>query len=273
MALPAPGWVSKRAEAPVTPLPLPLRATYEYRDTWADPPRTVRARAVSRSTGTASAEAHIGAGDAGGALVQLHVDDAHAVLLVDALLLQPPLEQGWAFSFDGHVFYVLNSVLGTSLVHDLTTGQWHGWVTVGETAWNVFRGTTWKGRVLGADAFSRSVWELDPDSALDEGVLPIERVVTAFQPVRGTASIPQGSLRLTARRDDTAGASIVRMRFSDDGGMTWSQYFEVSMQAGSTQQRIEFRSLGRMRHPGRLWEFSDAGGLVRIDGADTDVGQ
>lgn len=271
MALPAPGWVSQRAQAPVMPIPLPERATYEYLDAWSDPLRQVRARVVQRVAGGADAEVFVGAGDAGGARLLLHVDDAYAVLLVDTLLLQAPLEQGWAFSFDGHVFYVLNSVLGQSLVYDLTTQQWHGWVTAGEVAWNVFRGTTWRGRVIGADAFAPRIWELDPDTALDEGVLPIERVVSAFQPVRGATSMRQGSLRLTARRGDAAESATIRMRFSDDGGRTWSSFHGVDLQPGDGRSRIEFRSLGRMCAPGRLWEFYDEGGLVRIDGADTDV--
>ena len=266
-----PGWVSKRARAPVTAIPLPQSATFEYRDAWTDPERRLKARTVTLTAGTAGAAAYIGAGDAGGALVVLSVEDAHAVLLVDALLLQAPLEQGWAFTYDGHVFYVLNSVLEQSLVYDLTTGQWYGWVTSGEIAWNMHRGTTWRGRVLGADAFSPLVWEMDAESPLDEGAVPIERVVTGFQAVRGAASVRQGSLRLTARRDDPEGSALVRMRFSDDGGRTWSRYHDVSLEPGNGRSRIEFRSLGRMRAPGRLWEFSDAGGLVRIDGVDSDV--
>lgn len=271
MALPATGWVSKRSEAAVTPVLLPTRASYDYRDAWVYPERQVRVRTIAPSKGRASAEAHIGAGDAGGVRAQMHIEDVHAVLLIDALLLEPPLEQGWAFNFDGHTFYVLNSVLGKSLVYDLTTGQWHGWVTAGEVTWNMHRGVVWKGRVLGADAFAPRVWELDTDSELDEGELPIERLVSGFQPVRGSASIRQGSLRLTARRDDPQGSALVRMRFSDDGGHTWSRHHEVSLLPGDGRSRIEYRSLGRIRAPGRLWEFSDAGGLVRIDGVDTDI--
>jgi hypothetical protein len=270
MALPAPGWVSIRAEAPVAPHPLPVRATYTYTDAWTDPQRRFRARTVDRVAGAASATAYVGAGDAGGALVELHVDDAYAVLLVDALLLQAPLEQGWAFVLDGHVFYVLNRVDDRSLVCDLTTGQWHVWLTAGEAAWNVHRGTTWRGRVLGADAFSPLVWEVDPESPLDGGVLPIERVVTGFLPVQGRGSVRQGSLRVTAGRDDEAPAGEIRMRFSDDGGATWSDTYEIPVGAGAGR-RIEFRSLGRMHAPGRLWEFSDDGGLVRIDGVDTEL--
>jgi len=272
MALPSPGWVSRRAEAPVTQVPLPLRSTFEYTDAWTDPVRQLAARTVTLSAGGASAEVHVGAGDVEGARLQMHVDDAYAVLLVDALLLQAPLEQGWAFTFDGHTFYVLNSLPSGSLVYDFTTQQWYTWITAGESAWNMHRGIMWRGRVLGADFFAPKVWELDSDVGLDEGVLPIERVVTGFQPIRGQSAIRQGSVRLTARRGDpSADDATVSLRFSDDGGRTWSRTYEVALPAGDAKSRIEYRSLGRMRAPGRLWEFSDVGGLVRIDGVDTDM--
>jgi hypothetical protein len=271
MSLPSPGWVARRAEAPVTAVPLPLRAEYEYTDAWTNPARQVRARTVTLTAGDAGSEVFVGAGDAGGARLVMFVDDVYSVVLVDALLLQAPLEQGWAFTFDGHVFYVLNSTPGASLVYDITTGQWHGWVTAGEDVWNMHRGLVWKGRVLGADFFAPRIWELDSDASLDEGVLPIERVVSGFQPFRGQASVRQGSLRLTARRGDVDDAATISLRFSDDGGRTWSAYREVTLPSGERRSRVEFRSLGRMRAPGRLWELSDTGSLVRIDGVDTDV--
>jgi hypothetical protein len=183
------------------------------------------------------------------------------------------LERAWSFSLDGHVFYVLSAVRGASLVYDTTTGQWLQWVTGGRAYWNMFSGITWRGRVLAADASSPSIWELDPATTKDEGSLPIERTVTGFQPIRGRESAPQGSLRITAHREgplDPAGVAIT-MRFSDDGGATWSQPREVTMLPTDYSKRIEYRSLGRLRAPGRIWEFTDAGGLVSIEGADTDI--
>jgi hypothetical protein len=185
------------------------------------------------------------------------------------------IEKAWAFVLDGHTFYVLNFKDRPALVYDVTTGQWHEWFTRDADyfplIWNMFRGIMWKGQIIAADASLPTVWELDPHSMLDEEVDVIRRAVTGFQPLRGSAAIRQGSLRLTARKEALDAPATIRMRFSDDAGRTWSQWREVTLLGNSVSRRIEWRSLGRLRAPGRIWEIEDAGGLVRIDGTDTDM--
>lgn len=179
----------------------------------------------------------------------------------------------WAFVLDGHVFYVLSDVSGRTLVCDLTTGQWHHWFT-GEVPglWNMYRGTTWRGRTLAADAASPQVWEVDPLSTLDEGTDLIHRAVTGFLGIRGRNSYRQGSLRLSASVGDPDVDGVeLRMRFSDDEGQTWGLTYTVALDSAAYSQPISFRGLGRMRAPGRIWEFTDAGGLVRLDGLDSDM--
>lgn len=178
-------------------------------------------------------------------------------------------EAAWAFTMDGHTFYVLNTVGPKSLVYDLTTRQWHVWYTAGRDYWNMFRGTNWKGRVVAADDAGPQVWELDMYTELDEGGLQIERAVTGFQPLRGRNSILAGSAHLLASVGAPSDSdSTVRLRFSNDEGVTWSEYFTVTLALDDFGQRVTFRSLGRVRPPGRLWEITDAGGLMRIDKLD-----
>lgn len=205
------------------------------------------------------------------------ISDWSAPLLVSTLLPRRTLERAWAFTFDGHIFYVLNFVGEKALIYDITTKQWHRWsgqvalAEGGEPFWNMFRGIVWKGRVIAAGMEDNAVWELDPHSMLDEELTPIARKVTGFQSIRGSASQRQGSLRITARKEDAADPATITMRFSDDRGKTWSNPKTVVLASNSYSQRIEFRSLGRMRAPGRVWEISDTGGFVRIDGADADL--
>lgn len=179
----------------------------------------------------------------------------------------------WAFVLDGHVFYVLTDISGRTLVCDLTTGQWHHWFT-GEVPalWNMQRGIMWKGRAIAADSVAARIWEVDPTTTLDEGAQPIHRAVTGFMPVRGRDSYRQGSFRLAASvgDPDVVGAEL-RMRFSDDEGVTWGRTYAVVLRSDAYSQPISFRGLGRMRAPGRIWEITDAGGLVRIDGIDSDM--
>lgn len=184
------------------------------------------------------------------------------------------VRKAWAFVLDGHIFYVLGTTNRGTLLYDLSSGQWHVWKTGGRTYWNMERGVMWRGRILAADNSTAQIWELDPDAVRDESVpaQEIERVVTGFLPLRGRDSVRQGALRLTASVGDpsVAGAAVT-MRYSDDGGNTWSNPFTVTLAEGDFDQTISFRSLGRIRAPGRLWEITDTGAAVRIDGADADL--
>lgn len=247
------------------------------------------------------------------------------------------VRKSWAFTLDGHIFYVLGDTVDGTLLFDLTAGQWYTWKTAGQDFWNALRGTMWRGRILVADETRPIIWELDPAASYDEDnvSLQIERVVTGFQPLRGSHAVRQGALRATAsvgyfegghlvlvetatpgvfefaesgtpdayleetadgsevfvavearniqRRQAAAvsfgGVAVVssapigmlRMRFSDNQGQTWSRYFDIPLRVDDDNQELKWRSLGRINAPGRLWEISDAGGVVRIDGLDADM--
>ena len=181
--------------------------------------------------------------------------------------------RGWAFVLDGHVFYVL-PIHDRTLVLDLTTGQWHQWGTRGFPIWNAYRGVVWRGKTLAADEALPAIWCVDPSTALDEEAHPIERVTSGFTPFRGRSAQPVGKVLLTASvGDPSIPDAEVRLRFSDDEGETWSRYFSVPLEGGNFAQVIAFRSLGRVRAPGRLWEISDAGGMVTIEGMHANIGE
>lgn len=179
----------------------------------------------------------------------------------------------WAFVLDGHIFYVLTSVDGITLVCDMRTEQWHHWYSgIVPAEWNAYRGTMWKGRVLAADAELGKVWEIDANADMDEGVSQIQRVVTGFQAMRGKASVRLGSFRLTATvGEPSMVGAAVELRYSDNEGETWSVTHSRTLGVGDFDQPLRFRSLGRLRAPGRIWEIADRGGVVTIEGADADM--
>ncbi|MCK9513710.1 MAG: hypothetical protein M0R28_21135 [Pigmentiphaga sp.] len=276
MAIPPEGWTAAPQRAPLVDVPLPAREEFTYTSFEDHPPLIDQwDLPLDKLTwGGAGAEAVEGFTEKNTLVKEatLWVESAYAVTLIDAFLLVAPLEKGWLFTVDGHVFYVLNFVLGRTLIYDFTTQQWHKWYTAGRPFWNVFRGINWNGKVIGADAETAQIWEVDMESELDQEALPITRVVSGFQAVEGLGSVRQGALRITARRGDLLeGGATVQMRFSDDGGKTWSQLYSFDLQDTNASQRIEWRSLGRLRAPGRIWEIYDSGGLVRIDGADGEI--
>ena len=188
-------------------------------------------------------------------------------------VFSPSVVKAWAFVLDGHIFYVLDDVDGNTVVCDMRTGQWHHWYTGDSPGlWNMHRGIMWEGRAIAADAQLPKIWEVDPHSMLDEESIEISRVVTAFQALRGRASARVGSFRLTADvGEPTTVDAEVHLRFSDDEGQTWSSVHVRVLEIGNTDQPLRFRSLGRLRAPGRIWEISDKGGFVLIEGADADV--
>lgn len=206
--------------------------------------------------------------------------DEYAFQAVDPDIPPPvqrrTFERAWAFVLDGHVFYVLNQILDSSLLYDAITGQWCRWFGhegITDTTmpfWNMWRGHVWKGRVLAADFERPIIWEMDPHSHLDEEEFVAPRRVTGYLPLRGSGSMRQGALRIIARKEDAAAPATLRLRVSDDNGKTWRDSAPVVLAPSSYSQRVEFRSLGRIRAPGRVFEIEDEG-FARIEGADADL--
>lgn len=183
--------------------------------------------------------------------------------------------RAWSFSLDGHVFYVLDLGDEGTFLFDQVTGQWCEFRTNGYVGWNMKVGTTWgENRVAGADSINNFVWELDPDQPLDEEFRDKEHFATGGVQTRSRVYMSVEALRLAAsvgQIDDTSGA-VLKMRFSDDNGQTWSNYFEITLTSGDYSGELSFRSLGSFMAPGRVFEISDVGGLIRIDGADVFIG-
>jgi hypothetical protein len=182
------------------------------------------------------------------------------------------INRAWAYTFDGHWFYVLDLGVEGTFVYDQITKQWAHFLTAGFTPqWDVANGTMWGQRIVGGDLATTTVWEMVPGALKDnDNTLSISHVVTGGVSTRGRDFISCNSLRLIGSLgilDDIAG-SAVNLRFSDDNGQTWSPFFTTTLTQGDFGGEVAYRSLGSFDAPGRIFEFSDVGGLVRIDGCD-----
>ena len=180
------------------------------------------------------------------------------------------LSHAWTFTFDGHTFYVLNLGNVGTFVYDTVTQQWSNFSTAGyEPTWNMMYGWQWDQRVVGFDAVNPELFEIDPSATLDEGFRDIIHTVTGFLAARTRIRTRVDNLRVSGSigfLDEGAGATL-NMTFSDDNGVTWHGPFTAVLQEGSKFE-IAYRSLGSFAAPGRVFQFQDVGGLVRIDGAD-----
>lgn len=181
--------------------------------------------------------------------------------------------RAWTFHLDGHNFYVLHLGLQGTYVYDQLTGRWAQWQTVSTAPlWNMEHGITWNGISLAGDNNNSIIWQVDPDVDTDEGYRTITRKVTSLVPVRRREFVDCFGLYLTASTGFPASVDAeLSMRWSDDGGNTWETADTITL-TDETDQELAWRSLGQMSAPGRIFEFTDAGGLVRISGADIETG-
>lgn len=180
--------------------------------------------------------------------------------------------RAWTFVLDGHQFYVLDLGEEGTFLFDIGTGQWCEFQTDGHTGWNVKNGVSWgtTNRIVGGDEGGGFVWELNPDTAIDEGFRDILHAVTGGVTTRNRVFKSVDMVRITGSLGKTTsetGASIT-LKFSDDMGKTWSDDFIFSLDPSDFRGEISWTSLGAFMAPGRIFDISDIGGLLRIDGAD-----
>jgi hypothetical protein len=188
--------------------------------------------------------------------------------------------RSWGFELDGHVFVAYSFGSQGTYVYDDLTGRWSKWYTQGfGSLWNAENGIYWyDGRYVAASIQDPTVVEMDFNSEFDDGFRTIQRVVTGLITLKHRdQTLDVGALHI----DASVGAPSftlpnppgprMRLRYSDDEGNSWSDYENVSLVVGEYNQDVQWRSLGTVFAPGRIFEISDDGGVVRIDGAWIDT--
>lgn len=179
--------------------------------------------------------------------------------------------RAWTYDLDGHSFYVLDLGEQGTFLYDQVTNQWCNFSTQGfEPAWNFVNGCMWGNRIVGADSISDAIWEMIPTAVVDEDWRDIAHIVTGGIQTRNRTFVGCDAVRVTASIGllDQVNGSQMLLRYSDDSEATWSDYFVVDLIHDDFDGEIAFRSLGSFMAPGRIFELSDSGGLIRIDGAD-----
>lgn len=161
----------------------------------------------------------------------------------------------WAFNWRGHLFYALATAQGT-FCFDVSTGEWSEWKSYGRTNWRAGVGVQVGSQVYAGDTESGRIWRLSDDAATDEGV-EIERIFTALAPFpNGTMRCDNLGLSVAVGRAPLGGAPQIEMRFSRDGGFTWSVWSAVSLGGqGEYRTRVNWNRLGLIDAPGRVFEF------------------
>jgi hypothetical protein len=180
-----------------------------------------------------------------------------------------PRQKAWTFDFDGHTFYVLDLAEQGAMVYDLTTQSWSKWDTAGyEGHFNMKNGFHWRDgkQVIGGGMLDGLLVTLNEDSYLDEDFRPVTYEVNGVIFASSEQYIRQFNLRLVGSPGrtglvDPISPPILNMEFSDDNGANWSNPRAVELSSTNKTQRIEFRSLGAFRQPGRIFRMYDNGGI------------
>jgi hypothetical protein len=191
----------------------------------------------------------------------------------------------WGFSLDGHDFYVLRLGPSETLVYDLTANMWSSWASPGRDNWRAHVGTNWVGMrattldrgfgtdVVAGDDATGTLWILDPTTGRDDRTTTdadaFTRIVTAGIQVTGRDVIPCGAVTidLSIGAPTQTGATIM-LESSDDLGHSWNNHGSNIISAGDYSATIEYRSLGTIKAPGRIFRITDNGATVRLSGAD-----
>ena len=192
---------------------------------------------------------------------------------------------GYTYQQDGHSFYVLNvPVADTTWVYDAVTGAWHERREWSNGNWSRHRGDNqvfFNGNVLVGDYANGNIYAYDLDVYTDNG--QVQRWLRSWR------ALPTGenTLRRTAQHalqlDCETGVGLntgqgsdpeVMLRWSDDGGHTWSnEHWRKMGKIGVYGYRTIWRRLGMtLKLRDRVYEVSGTDPVkITIMGAELQV--
>lgn len=177
---------------------------------------------------------------------------AEQIRLSDARYLR-----AWGYVLDQHVYYVL-TLEDSTWIFDGSTGVWNPANSKGYNYWRAHIGSDVSASALAADALPNNpqIWRVNPERLDDDGD-EIERLATAFLEWKGPRSRCANVSLLCELGNTAQGESPqVGMRWSDDGGKTYSDWLFRSIgRVGEYASRPVWNRLGDIRAPGRVIQF------------------
>ena len=172
----------------------------------------------------------------------------------------------WAATFEGHELYLLNIPGIGAYAYDCSRlgareadrGEWSEWRSWGRDGFRGRFATVLNGVTYVGDDSSGTVWTMRVGVHAD-GADPLVRQASAFIKVEeGTPrcnSLVLHAVMGVGNAVDPGANPIVEMRWSDDGGRTFTDWRKASLgQGGRYATRAVWRRLDCMRAPGRLVE-------------------
>lgn len=195
---------------------------------------------------------------------------------------------GFCYQQEGHVFYVLQFPSGNATwIYDLTASAlagipvWHqraAFLNDQLNAWWAGSYALFSGQNVVGDFANGNLYRLNLDGQTDNGAQ--RKWLRSWLNKQGEGDVPQRfcSLQLNMQTGigvpDGTNPQVV-LRWSDDGGHTWSnELFAAAGQTGQTAQRVKWNRLGSTRRDSgleRIWEVSSTDMFgVALLGADVE---
>ena len=182
----------------------------------------------------------------------------------------------FTMNIEGHVQYVINlPSINESYAYDCQTNEWSRWGSQTGLDYDpgMFMGAVTAGQgesVYVGSAHDGRIWIFDTQNHTDDGVHIQVIVSGALWTIGGVEKNTNVSLHcVRGIATPNTPDPIVEMRYSDDGGRTFSSWMRGHLgRVGDYNYKATWRALGIIRQPGRLWEFMVADSVnVTIEGA------
>lgn len=192
---------------------------------------------------------------------------------------------GYTYQQDGHSFYVLTfPTADKTWVYDVATQAWHeraGWENGGFTRHRGNCQVFFNGETLVGDYQNGNIYALDPDVYDDAGTP--QKALRSWRALPPTSAGVKRTTQHSLQVDIESGVGLntgqgsdpqMMLRWSDDGGHTWSNEHWVTMgKIGEHYRRVIWRRLGMTQKlRDRVYEVSVTDPVkLAITGADIQV--
>lgn len=192
-----------------------------------------------------------------------------------AIQLMTTISDAIAFTYqqDGHHFYVIGFPTGgKTFCFDINTGLWHERANFAAgvfSRWEAQEHAFFAGMHLVCDYTEGNIYSIDP-TVYAYGTEVIKWLRSFRAPVKDMSRVRHNKLQL----DCEAGVGVtggdeptVMMKFSDDGGHTWSSEVWRSMGIGSIGEyakRVIWNRLGMTKGQPRIYELSGTAAVKTV---------
>jgi hypothetical protein len=172
--------------------------------------------------------------------------------------LDTPVFQAWAYTADGHSYFVLTIDQQGTFLFDVSTGSWLLWRSAGRPSWLLTYGATLNASLtIGGNLQDQALYAVDPSIGTDLGGA-IDCILTGGVPVLGPSQrLDSLTVMTNAGQGGTlANPVTIDLYISNDQGQTFSGPFtKTNGNPGDFAAVPAWRMMGQMKQPQCVLQF------------------